>query len=444
MCSYRQFIGDADSQGWRRRGFLRCAGAGLAALASGRSPCAAETATGAEDPRLASFDRLMTTFCKRNKVPGAVLAVAHANALVYARGFGFADEQNVEVVRPRSLFRIASISKPFTAVAVLRLVERGKLKLDDCVVNVLNVRLDGAAVPPKDPRLQRVTIRHLLQHTGGWDRNTSFDPMFRPIRIARELHKTPPAGPDLIIPYMWRLPLDFDPGTRSAYSNFGYCVLGRIIERVSGMPYAEYMQKEILAPLGIRDMRVGKSLLAGRLPGEVRYYMGGKDMARAVLGPKAGQQVPAPYGGSYIEAMDAHGGWVASAPDLVRFATAFNDPGHSAILKAASIQVMFAPPHGSVGHRGNGKPKQTYYGCGWQVRHAGPDGAINTWHSGLLDGTSTLLVRRFDGIAWAVLFNTSTTPSGKTPVETIDPLLHTAADAVKEWPAKDLFGEMLG
>ena len=155
----------------------------------------------------------MTRFCEENKVPGAALAVAYQNRLVYARGFGLADEQQRDPVRPRSLFRIASISKPFTSAAVLQLVERGRLKLEDRVVDVLEVSLDGVRVPPSDARLRQVTIRHLLQHLGGWDRGKSFDPMFRPVRIARELHRAPPAGPDLIIPYMWRLPLDFTPGS---------------------------------------------------------------------------------------------------------------------------------------------------------------------------------------------------------------------------------------
>lgn len=434
----------AKSDKWPRRKFLQWTWAGFANLVTAGFPGKIEAATGPEDARLASLDQLMLKFCKEHKIPGAALAVARGNHLVYARGFGLADDENAEPVRPSSLFRIASISKPVTAAAVFRLIERGTLRLDDRVVELLDVKLDGAAVPPTDPRLKCVTIRHLLQHTGGWDREKSFDPMFRPVRIARELHKPPPAGPDLIIPYMWRLPLDFDPGTRSAYSNFGYCVLGRVIERTSGMPYAAYVRKEVLAPLGIRDMRIGKSLLSGRISGEVRYYMEGKEkMARAVLGPNAGQQVPAPYGGSYIEAMDAHGGWVASAPDLVRFATAFAEPSNSPILGPASISAMFAPPEGSVGHRRNGKPRQRYYGCGWEVGHFGPDGAITAWHSGLLDGTSTLLVRRFDGITWAVLFNTNTTAKGKIPADTIDPLLHEAADAVKEWPQKNLFDRML-
>src|SRR5881394_3737118 len=95
-------------------------------------------ATGAADPRLASFDDLMIDFLKKHpNIPGASLAVAKDGEIVYNRGFGMADGKLP--VRPRSRFRVASISKPITAVAILRLIERGKLKLDDKIFNVLDL-----------------------------------------------------------------------------------------------------------------------------------------------------------------------------------------------------------------------------------------------------------------------------------------------------------------
>lgn len=410
--------------------------AGALLLPASRALHAAERVpvTGRGDPRLASFDRLMTKFMAENKVTGAALAVARRGRLVYARGFGYADVETKEPVRPRSLFRIASVSKPFTSAAVLQLIERGKLSMDDRVVDVLSVRPNPQAEPiaPADARLRQVTIRLLLQHRGGWDRDKSFDPMFRPIRIAREFGAEPPAGPGLILASMWKRPLDFNPGERYVYSNFGYCVLGRVIEKVSGQSYEAYVRKEVLGPLGIHTMQIGKTLESGRAPNEVRYYVGGKEKtARAVLGPKRGEQVPLPYGGWYLEAMDAHGGWIASAPNLVRFASALA-PGHH-LLKPPTIKMMFARPEGRAGHTAKGAPKPVYYACGWQVRELG-GGRRNTWHSGYLDGTTSLLVRRFDGLDWAVLFNSDTTADGKNPTNEIDPLIHDAADEVKEWP----------
>jgi N-acyl-D-amino-acid deacylase len=107
-----------------------------------------------------------------------------------------------------------------------------------------------------DPRWKKVTIEHLLQHRGGWNCDKSFDPMFRSPTIVEELDVPPPAKPWDIIRYMLRQPLDFEPGARDAYSNFDYCLLGRVIEKISGQTYEDYVRKEVLAPLGIQSMRL--------------------------------------------------------------------------------------------------------------------------------------------------------------------------------------------
>ncbi|HEY7158001.1 MAG TPA: serine hydrolase domain-containing protein [Gemmataceae bacterium] len=395
-------------------------------------PAAEMEVTGRADPRLASFDRLLTTFLQEHKLPGAALAVARNGRLVYARGFGHADRAAEESVRPEALFRIASISKPLTAVTVLQLVERKRLKLDDRVFAVL--QLQQPKESEFDPRWKKVTILQLLQHRGGWDRDKSFDPMFRSRTIVKELEVRPPARPRDIIRYMLRRPLDFDPGTKYAYSNFGYCLLGRVIEKVSGQSYEEYVRKNVLAPLGIRDMRLGETLLEKRARGEVKYHVPKGAVGPAVMGPQLEKPVPLPYGAWCLESMDAHGGWLASAPDLVRFAAAFNDPQRCKILKPKSIEVLFARPPGASGHKPNGEPRDAYYACGWMVRPIGDTGKANTWHAGSLDGTSTLLVRRQDGLTWAVLFNSRNSAKKVEPAATIDPLLHEAADAVKNWP----------
>ena len=396
--------------------------------------------SGSANPNLASFDRLMIDFVRDHQAPGAALAVTRHGKLVYARGFGIADRERREPVKPQALFRIASISKPFTSAAVMQLVEKGRLRLEDHPFELLG--LSPPAGQQMDPRLRQITILQLLQHTGGFDRDKSFDPMFRPIIIARELKTNPPASQEAIIRYMLGRPLDFDPRTREAYSNFGYCVLGRVIEHVSGQSYEQYVRQHVLSPLNIHDMRLGRTLASLRAPGEVIYYEENNRTGASVFPPQLGQQVPLPYGAWDIEAMDSHGGWIASAIDLVRFASSFDDPAHSKILSERSIRTTFARPAGEVGHSPDGKIKTVYYGCGWQVRQVG-SGRINTWHNGSLDGTSTLLVRRADGLCWAVLFNTRKDQSGKELAGIIDPLVHKAADEVKQWPQLDLFERFL-
>lgn len=394
-------------------------------------------ATGKADPRMVPFDELLTAFAREHKLPGVSLAVTRNGRLVYARGFGYADLESKSPVEPGSLFRIASISKPITAVAVLQLVEQAKLGLDEPAFErfAQDPGLSPHGAP--DPRLSQVTVRQLLRHTAGWDSALSFDPMFRSIEIAREFNAKPPAGPALVIRYMRGKPLDFNPGERYAYSNFGYCVLGRLIEKASGQPYEKYVQEHVLGPRGISRMQIGRSLLEGRAEGEVKYYEPEDKKEPAVVGKNIGQDVPLPYGAWYHEALDSHGGWIASAIDLVRFASAFDDPAHSPLMKAESIVQMFARPEGRAGHDAEGKPNPTYYGLGWSVRPEGHPGCPMQWHTGSLPGTSTILVRRHDGLNWAVLINTRNSAPEKAPARLLDPLLHKVADAIREWPEGD-------
>ncbi|MBI1903791.1 MAG: beta-lactamase family protein [Planctomycetia bacterium] len=413
--------------------------------------------TGRADEALAVFDDTMLAVLRERKVPGAALAVVKDGRLVLARGYGFVDpdaaaDDKRQPVQPDSLFRIASLSKPLTAVAVLQLVERGQLSLDTHIWDVLKLSdcqpaAGGSAESSGnggsgqssavDPRWRDVTIAQLLRHTGGFDRGASFDPMFRSREIAGQFGFLPPAEPRDVIRYMTFRPLDFEPGARYAYSNFGYCLLGRAIETVSGTSYEAYVQQRVLAPLSVRRMKIGQSLPEGRADGEVRYSSQ-EGKGPAVVG-EIGQEVPHPYGAWYLEAMDSHGGWIASAVDLARFVASFTDEP-KCLLSKGTCAAMVERPNGPAGHDGEGKPKDTYYGLGWFVRTDG-DGRATIWHTGSLPGTATLMLRRHDNVAFVVLFNARSGPDGEHLGRAMDPKLNAAAEAVKEWPAGDLFGE---
>jgi N-acyl-D-amino-acid deacylase len=419
-----------------RRGCLGAAGSFLLACGQG---AARQPEQRPASPPFAAFDREMEQFMQARGVPGGALAVVKDRRLVYAKGYGWADRDARREVRPDSLFRIASVSKPVTAVAVMKLVEEGRLDLDAPAFDLLRLT---PVLPPGgkgDARLRDVTVRHLLHHSGGWDRDKSFDPMFRPKIIAEAAGVPAPAGPEAILRYMLGQPLDFDPGSRFAYSNFGYCVLGRIVERVTRMPYERYVRRHVLAPAGVRAMRIGASREAGRAKGEVRYYPSGQETTLSVF-PDATGEAPWPYGGFYLEAMDAHGGWIASAVDLARFAAALDDPEHSPLLKPETLRAMYARPEPPLWRNGGGSLTDYYYACGWLVRPVGPEGSgkANYWHNGSLPGTSSLLVRRWDGLSWVALFNLRS-EDPKLPDGEIDPALHRAAATVTAWPSTDLF-----
>lgn len=401
-------------------------------------PGLSQEPTGRTIPALKPLDDLMVKFVRANRVPGAALAVTRDRRLVYARGFGWADKEAREPVQPDALFRIASVSKPITAVAVLQMIEGGHLRLDDKVFGLLECTPHVEAGAAPDPRLADITVRHLLQHSGGWDREQSFAPMGLrgTTSIATTLGVPPPGRPEDVMRYMAGLPLDFDPGSRRAYSNFGYLILGRVIEHVSGRSYEDYVKTRVLAPLGIKSMRIGRMSRDERAPNEVIYYDYRGRTREALFGPRRGEAVPFPYARS-IEIMDAHGGWIASAIDLVRFASAFDDPGRCRILGEQTIDLMFKRPAGTLGLDADGQPAARYYACGWNVRPKG-NGTQNAWHGGAIEGTSALLVRRHDGINWAVLFNTYANGAGERLAGLIDPQLHKAVDAVTNWPDDDL------
>jgi len=422
----------------------RAFGLSLAAwtMFAARAGAGEVTAKGPKNRDLTPFDDMMTAFVEKHSIPGASLAVSKNGKLVYAKGFGHADPDKKTPVRPRSLFRIASISKPFTAVAVLQLVEQGKITLDTKVFDILNLQEKVPEGAEFDSRWKDITIRQLLQHTGGWDRDKSFDPMFRQVDFARKFKGIPPASPEQIIRAMLGVPLDNNPGERFAYSNFGYCLLGRVIEAATHQPYEQAVRSSVLAPLGITDMKIGRTRLGDRARHEVRYVTPRGGRAKSIFPEDFGKPVRSPYGAFSLETLDSHGGWIASAVDLVRFASALDDESSPSILKQSTIETMFARPDGPPGQNSDGTPKAAFYALGWMVRPVGETGA-NTWHSGSLDGTSTLLVRRHDGLAWAVLFNTRNTPTHIEPAGAIDPLVHQAADQVKQWPSIDLFPQFL-
>ena len=169
--------------------------------------------TGKTVPELAAFDVMMRGFMEKHEIPGAALAVVKDGRLVYARGFGYSDLKKREPVKPGALFRIASISKPVTAVAILRLVQQKKLSLDERVTDIVTLKPHTNGIGDElDKRWKTVTVRQLLHHTGGWDRSVSFDPMFRAVQFAKELKVKAPAGPNHVIRCMLGRKLDFDPG----------------------------------------------------------------------------------------------------------------------------------------------------------------------------------------------------------------------------------------
>lgn len=429
--------------------------------------------TGYSGAGLEPYDRVMNRLMERYQIPGSALAVAKDGRLVLSRGYGWADVRAKEPVQPDSLFRLASLTKPLTAVAVLHLGESLVFKgvypdlnnfLNEKAFNFVNIQPYSGQVA--DPRLKNITLRDLLQHSGGWNRNWAGDPMFRPTLsdIARAMQRSESLSSRELIGFMLGQRLSFAPGTRSAYSNLGYVVLGRVIEKISGQSYEAYL-REMLRQMGIYSVRAGKTRLPDRLPGEVRYY----DFPRAPLTKSVvdGALVNRPYGEFYLEAHDANGGLVGTAPDLVRF-----------VVVLEGLRTVPSPlSHEAIGEMLR-RPKlsqyaQTprYYALGWGVRVPQPrpappghlagaagQGSSETrtppqkqplvltlpfdqleWsHDGAFAGTRTLLLRLPGGVVVAALFNSRPWNDWSFIAE-LRRGLENATQAVQRWPDYDCF-----
>lgn len=382
--------------------------------------------TGAPQPELAEFDAWMQKFLADYKIPGASLAIVEDGKLVYSRGFGWADRETKEQVQPESLFRIASVSKPITAAAIFKLIDQKKLKLDDKVLDHLKYEPHFEKDGKFDERWKQITIEHCLSHTGGWDRDKSYDPMFQAIRMAKSMQIELPILPEHIIRFQLGQLLDFAPGERYAYSNFGYSLLGRIIEKVSGQAYEKYVQQEVLKPLGITRARIGGSLLAERAEGEVKYYHIGDGEGTAVVGPGAGvKKVPIGYGTWRQETLDSHGGWIASAPDLAKFAAAFDETDdnqtRSKLLTIDSVQQMISV-YVETAPAAEGRPAK-FYGLGWMTEPAPNRRAFIARHGGALPCTAASLMHFPNGVNLAILTNLGQSPDGKFLGRQLEPPL---------------------
>jgi CubicO group peptidase (beta-lactamase class C family) len=373
------------------------------------------------DPSMKSVDSIITDFLARNKIKGASVAITRDSKLVYAKGFGWANEEKGIAVEPKHIFRIASVSKLITAVTIMKIAEEGRISLDDHVFGREGILNDSIYLNYKDNRIEKITVLHLLNHTPGWN-NKKEDPLFESEAIARKMNVKPPADIETVIQYYLQQDLSYDPGTKYCYSNFGYAVLGKIIEKVTGMDYEDYVQFAILHPLGIYDMHIGKSSMEERPDNEVCYYVLGRD-SRFYSVDGSGEPGSKVYSGNNIELLSAAGGWVASAPELIKFIVAVDGfPEKPDILSDESIETMTKAD------------RRTRKLIGWR----GADGYGTWWRTGTLTGTSALIIRNRNGINWVVLMNTTTKGRSRIHNE-MSKTMFNAVKSVKQWPEYDLF-----
>lgn len=366
------------------------------------------------------FDRMIEQFMSKWEIKGASFALMKDNRLIYCKGYGFADVEAQIPTDVKHIFRVASVSKLITAVGIMKLAEEGKIHLNDKVFGEQGILNDSCFLDIKDQRSKNITVEQLLRHQGGYSIAYG-DPMFCPLDIARKMNVEPPVDLNTMIRFVLSRRLGYTPGESTRYSNIGYGILSKVIEKVAGKGYEEYIRKHILIPAGCSDMFLGHNVDTDHFPNEVKYY----EVSNAELIPAcdgSGEMVYRSNGGNNIEELYGAGGWVASPAELLRFLAAIDgNPEVKDILKPETIRYMT-------------KSLPNALPIGWIETNTHGD-----WtRTGTLAGTSALMKKQRDGYSWIFVTNTSSWKGSRFP-HYIDAMMQKAMTTVPQWPERDLF-----
>jgi CubicO group peptidase (beta-lactamase class C family) len=250
------------------------------------------TITGNAVSTFATIESEIVKFMETNAVRAGQLTIAKRGVVQYERAFTYA-EVGYPLTQTTSLFRLASVSKAFVEAAVQTLFDQKKLAPTTLVFPKLGFKNPG------DPRSNQITVQQLLDHTGGYDDTEVADPVFSMRQIALDLNLKVPIDVLQFVQWVYSQKLQHNPGTVYAYSNTGYAILSYLISVVSGMPFIEFIDKEVMAPLGVKagvDLtRTAQNL---RLAGEVFYD--DDEVGYSALAPTSLVLIPAAYGGDQL------------------------------------------------------------------------------------------------------------------------------------------------
>lgn len=365
------------------------------------------------------FDASINRFMRYWGIRGGSFALMRNDSLLYAKGYGYANTQDSIPCEVKNIFRVASVSKLLTAVAVMHLNETKQLSTQDFVFGEEGILNDTLFLDYRDKKIKLITVEHLLRHTSGFS-NPHGDAAFNMELVAQFLDKPLPLSMDDMVLYATKNRLRAVPGGRFNYSNLGYIVLSKVIEKVSGMPYETYIKDSILAPIGCYDIHLANNYSEGFRENEVTYYE-----------VKEAEPVPAydgtdtlvmkSLGGNDVHGLYGAGGWVASPVELLKLVSAINKcPVREDFLTPESIDFM--TPYGK-----NAKP------AGWASSSA------KFWlRSGSMSGTSALIKAQKDGYSWVFISNSSSW-NGPGLARQMNREITQALRKVKKWPEADYF-----
>ncbi|UJP65914.1 serine hydrolase domain-containing protein [Mongoliitalea daihaiensis] len=317
------------------------------------------------------IDSKMAFLMDEFNYPGLSLAIAKDGKLVYAKGYGLMDQGSNRSVNTETKFRYSSVAKTITGIAILQLVEEGKLALNDRVFG------DGAILGTRfgsntySHRIRNITVNHLLHHLpGGW-RNFMDDPVFDgPINLSAE---------DLISWGLDNVVQATNPGTTYHYSNFGYLILGRIIEQVTGKSYETYVKENILDKVGATNTVLARTAQNQKHLNEATYYS---------------QNNFNPYTTYNIGRSDATAGWVSTPADIAMiFSSIDTQPNRPSIL-GTTLNDQRRTPLSNSGNYGKGI-----------IRLNHPTLGQAFWHDGFWVGSQSLTISLPNNICVSVVMN---------------------------------------
>ena len=359
-------------------------------------------------------------FLRQWNLAGMTMSIIKDGKLVFAHGYGYSDVETKQPVNPGSLFRIASVSKLITAVAIMKLVEKKVISLDSKVFGPKAILKDSIFNSVADKRIYKVTVRHLLAHSGGWSLSYG-DPAFNSLVVLEKTGESGAATMDSYCRFVASRRLHFEPGTHSSYSNMGYMFLGKVIEAASGKKLEDFVVNDVLKPQGIVDMHIGRSYLANRRQNEVKYYEAeASPMIPAFDG--SGRMVPKPYGGNPIELLGSAGGWISSSVELAKLM----------VLIDGFRNVPDMIPHNLIDQMVVNKDFRGP--LGWKVVKENGD-----WtRTGSMAGTSAIMKRQSNGFCWVIVINSSSWKGPRLPAY-VDYMMRKIEKKITNWPQNDLF-----
>ncbi len=341
-------------------------------------------------PELSGLDRRIRNYMNKWQIKGASLAITRNDSLLYAKGYGWADEENGIEMGPGHIMRMASVSKLITATGIMVLQDKGLLSIKDTVFGPSGILNDSLFIRTiKDRNYHKITVEHLLRHQGGFNR----DPLFSSRDVKHQLQLDHAPEKEDFYRLVLSRRLRFIPGSWQRYSNFGYLLLSDIIEKVSGKPYEQFIKEEVLRPAGCYDMHIAGNYFEDRRSNEVRYYTHDGDGKFIEEYNDSGRMVERCYGGNNIPLLSGAGAWCGSPAEISRLVASIDgDPRIPDIISRNSFLQMTEYLDTET------------FSLGWNDTNP----AKGWSRTGTLSGTSALVKHFPNGECWILITNTST------------------------------------